>query len=277
MLNHTKKIKEIYEVIQKMIFYMIPEKWDKLYLYSSVIDKPDGSKTGELYFYYIPKGIIKKKPVNVYEIPNKFNVDENEYLKLVKALYDNIQKLREQFRKSERGTIWSNMTIIIENYKFKVEYNYEDLLNSDFNSYERHIIWRYKYLNIKPEQMNKKDKEIINRYLLGAKLLSRIEKYETGIYIKDIENIVAFNTTKENEEIRVKEKQYKEEQLKKEENKIRKNQILFATEEEYRKKEDKQTEIKEKQIKKEENKIRKNQILFAIDKIEKSQDKKGGN
>lgn len=44
MLNHTKKIKEIYEVIQKMIFYMIPEKWDKLYLYSSVIDMPEGKK-----------------------------------------------------------------------------------------------------------------------------------------------------------------------------------------------------------------------------------------
>lgn len=277
MLNHTKKIKEIYEVIQKMIFYMIPEKWDKLYLYSSVIDKPDGNKTGELYFYYIPKGIIKKKPINVYEIPNKFNVDENEYLKLVKALYENIQKLREQFRKSERGTIWSNVTIIIENYKFKVEYNYEDLLQSDFNSYERHIIWRYKYLNVKPEQMNKKDKEIINRYLLGAKLLSRTEKYEAGIYIKDIENIVAFNTTKENEEIRVKEKQYKEDQLKKEENKIRKNQILFATEEKYSKQENKKNIEKEKQIQNKENKIRKNQILFATEKIEKSQDKKGGN
>ena len=44
MLNHTKKIKEIYEVIQKMIFYMIPEKWDKLYLYSSVIDLPEGKR-----------------------------------------------------------------------------------------------------------------------------------------------------------------------------------------------------------------------------------------
>ncbi len=43
-----------------MIFYMIPEKWDKLYLYSSVIDMPEGKKTGELYFYYIPKGILRK-------------------------------------------------------------------------------------------------------------------------------------------------------------------------------------------------------------------------
>ena len=82
MLNHTKKIKEIYEDIQRRLFYMIPEKWDKLYLYSSVIDMPDGRKTGELYFYYTPKGILKKKPVNVYEIPNKFNLDEEDYIKI---------------------------------------------------------------------------------------------------------------------------------------------------------------------------------------------------
>ena len=57
----------MYEEIQRRLYYMIPEKWDKLYLYSSVIDMPNGEKKGELYFYYIPKGILKKKPVNVYE------------------------------------------------------------------------------------------------------------------------------------------------------------------------------------------------------------------
>ena len=245
MLNHTKKIKEIYEVIQKMIFYMIPEKWDKLYLYSSVIDKQDGTKTGELYFYYIPKGIIKKKPVNVYEIPNKFNVDEAEYLKLVKVLYEKIKQLREEFRKSETGSLWSNITIIIENYKFKVEYNYEDLLHSDFNSYERHIIWRYKYLNIRPEQMNKKDKKIFEKFLNGVQILHRKEKYEAGIYIKDIENVVAFNT--------VKEEYYENEDNNDEDN----------------------TEIKkEKQPQKEEKNARKNQILLAADEIRKLENKK---
>ena len=236
MLNHTKKIKEIYEVIQKMIFYMIPEKWDKLYLYSSVIDKQDGTKTGELYFYYIPKGIIKKKPVNVYEIPNKFNVDEAEYLKLVKVLYEKIKQLREEFRKSETGSLWSNITIIIENYKFKVEYNYEDLLHSDFNSYERHIIWRYKYLNVKPEQMNKKDREIINRFLNGVQILYRKEKYEAGIYIKDIENEVAFNRViEENQEVQTEDKKnnnnLQQNQQPKEVKKTRKNQILLAADE----------------------------------------------
>ena len=81
MLNHTKKIKEMYEDIQRRIFYMIPEKWDKMYLYASVTDLIDKHKTGELFFYYIPKGIFKKNPVNVYEIPQKFNLDEKEYLK----------------------------------------------------------------------------------------------------------------------------------------------------------------------------------------------------
>ena len=82
MLNHTKKIKEIYEDIQRKLLYMIPEKWETLYLYSSIIDINIEETTGELFFYYIPKGIFRKNPVNVYEIPSKFNIDENQYLRI---------------------------------------------------------------------------------------------------------------------------------------------------------------------------------------------------
>ncbi len=221
MLNHTKRIKEIYEDIQKRLFYMIPEKWEKLYLYSSVIDKQNGEKTGELYFYYIPKGILRKKPVNVYEIPSKFNLDENDYLKLVKILYDRIKLLREEFRKSETSTLWSNITMTIENAKFKVEYNYDDLENSTFTSYERHIIWRYEYLGIGEEQVSKKEKEILNRYITGPKLIKRKENYETGIYIKDIENKIAYNTD-ENKPL---EKEPEEQRKAK-----RKNQLLLSEE-----------------------------------------------
>ena len=223
MLNHTKKIKKMYEEIQRRLYYMIPEKWDKLYLYSSVIDMPNGEKKGELYFYYIPKGILKKKPVNVYEIPNKFNLDENDYLKLVSILYSKIKQLREEFRKSETGSLWSNITIIIEGTKFKVEYNYEDLENSEFNSYERHIIWRYEYLGIGEEQVNKKDREILKRYLQTAQILRRKEIYETGIYISDIENKVAYNTDEVNEDNNnVRNRDNQEEYIDKEEMKTQK-------------------------------------------------------
>ncbi len=225
MLNHTKKIKEIYEDIQRKLFYMIPEKWEKLYLYSSVLDEPDREgKTGELFFYYIPKGIFKKKPVNVYEIPAKFNLDENQYLRLVQLLYDKIKELRKEFQKSERKEIWTNLTLSIQSLKFKVEYDYTDLSLSDFSSYERHVIWRYENLGIGEEQVSKRDKEVLKRYLLGAKTLARKEHYDSGIYIQDIENVIAYSTenyanTQEVEQV-----------VEKTERK-RKNQLLLSQEE----------------------------------------------
>jgi uncharacterized protein (TIGR01741 family) len=194
MLNHTKKIKELYEQIQRKIYYLIPEKWEKLYLYSSIIDKPESQTKGELFFYYIPKGIFRKRAINVYEIPSRFNIDENKYLEKVEDLYNKIKELREEFKKNETNEIWSNLTISIHNLKFRVEYDYEDLEKSDFSSYEKHIIWRIKYLGITPEQCTKEEKEIVERYVIGAKTLVRKETYDAGIYIRDIQNMVGYNT-----------------------------------------------------------------------------------
>ncbi len=224
MLNHTKKVKEIYEDIQRKLFYMIPEKWDRLYLYSSVLDEPDEEgKTGELFFYYIPKGILKKKAVNVYEIPAKFNLDENQYFRLVQLLYAKIKELRKEFRKSERNEIWSNITITIQSLKFKVEYDYTDLVHSDFSSYERHVIWRYEMLGIGEEQVSKEDKEILKRYQLGARTLARKEHYDAGIYIRDIENVIAYsNENASTQEV---------EEIVETTEKKRKNQLLLSKEE----------------------------------------------
>ena len=193
MLKHTKKIKAIYEDIQRRIFYIIPEKFDSVYLYSSVMDIIEGKKTGELFFYYIPKGIFKKNPINVYEIPQRFNLDEQEYIKLVNILYKKIIELREEFKKIEDST-WTNLTIAIEGIRFKVEYDFEDLNKSKFSSYERHIIWRYNNLGISENQLNKEERQILQSYLLGEKIILRKEEYEAGIYIKDIKNIVDYDT-----------------------------------------------------------------------------------
>ncbi len=235
MLHHTKKIRKIYENIQTKIYYMIPEKWNQLYLYASVIDKENGEQSGELYFYYIPKGILKKKPVNVYEIPNKFNLDENEYMQFVKIIYEQIKNLRNEFKETGLDPLWSNLTMSIEDLNFKVEYNYNDLLSSPFDSYERHIIWRYQYLNIGPEQVNNKDRQIINRYIAQVqanKTTSKTDIYEDKIYIRDVGNMVAYNTTEENEAMKNVEKQevveIKEEIKPK---KKKKNQILLSEDE----------------------------------------------
>ena len=222
MLRTTKNMKDKYEKIQTCLFDLIPEKWEEIYLYASVIDDEENEQTGEMFFYYLPKGLLKKKPVNVYEIPNKFNLEEDEYIRLVKVLYNKIKLLRDEFKKTETGSLWSNITIIIENLKFKVEYNYEDLVGSDFNSYERHVIWRYNYLGIGGAQVSKKEKEILDRYILGAKTLSRKEHYEAGIYIKDVENLIGYNTEENKNDI---------EYMENKEHKQKKNQILLLEEE----------------------------------------------
>ena len=193
MLKNTKNIKGIYEEIQRKLFYMIPEKWDEVYLYASVIERLGRLETGELFFYYIPKGLLKRKTINVYEIPSKFNIDEEEYLKLVEILYANIKQLRDEFKRSNQK-VWTNLTIIIRKSKFRIEYNYEDLQNSDYNNYERHIIWRYKYLKQGIEYCNREEREILLRYLNGPRRLNSNEAYEEGIYIKDIRNIVDYET-----------------------------------------------------------------------------------
>lgn len=113
----------------------------------------------------------------------------------------------------------------IQGLKFKVEYDYTDLNHSYFSSYERHVIWRYENLGIGEEQVSKQDKDILKTYQLGAKTLTRKEHYDAGIYIQDIENVIAYSTedytTNEKEVDQVVEKTEKK----------RKNQLLLSKEE----------------------------------------------
>lgn len=188
--------KVLYSEIQKKLFYVIPEKWESIYLYTSIIDVPGGKPRGELFFYYLPKGIIKKKPVNCYEIPNLFDIDEEEYSELITDLYKIMKSLRIAYTK-RKGKTWSNVNITIENFQFKVEYGFEDLANSVYDSYERHVIWRYKYLKTDLELFSKKDKKIIESYLQDVHLHGELKKdlYIEGIYKVAVKNIVDYEKT----------------------------------------------------------------------------------
>lgn len=194
MLKTTRKMQEIYEEIQRKIFYMIPEKWDELYLYASVIERFGSVETGELFFYYIPKGILRKNPINVYEIPSKFNLEEEDYMRLVELLYEKIKELRKEFKKIEKEKTWSNLTITIKNMKFIIEYNYEDLQNSNFDSFQRHVIWRNKYLDKGLEKVSKAEREIIRRYDISNESEHKVERFEESIYITDIKNMIDYDT-----------------------------------------------------------------------------------
>lgn len=188
----TPKIKKIYAEIQKKLFYLIPEKWDKIFLYASIIDQMNNMQTGEMFFYYYPKGVIKRKPINVYEIPAKFSIEEDTYLKLVDELYRQIKLLRKMLVKLGERT-WSNVTISIENFKFGVEFNYDNLIDSKYTSYQRHLIWRYEYLNTPLNSYSKEERKTILEYLEEKEYIVKDnETYYESIYQKPVRNIIEY-------------------------------------------------------------------------------------
>ena len=182
MLNNSKKIKEIYEEVQRKIFYAIPEKWDELYLYASIIDRLGNVQTGEMYFYFMPKGILKRKFINVYEVPSKYDIEEDEYMKVIESLYEEIKNLRNACIKKGKK-IWSNITISIKNSRFKIEYNYDNLIGGKDAYYDHHIYWRQKYLHIEPQ--GKKERQALENYLANRSETNyKNEQYDEGVYAK---------------------------------------------------------------------------------------------
>lgn len=218
MINNTKKIKELYENIQRKLFNIVPGKWDELYLYASIIERLGKVQVGEMYFYFMPRGILKRKFINVYEVPNKYNIEEEEYLKLVELLYDEIKELREEFRKTNQK-VWSNLTISIKNDRIIYTFCYDNLLGGQDEYYDHHIYWRKKYLHIEP--CGKKEEKALNKYLSTRNLeVPKSDEYITGIYLKRQVNVVKYDTTDVDENQRVDYRVAKQE-----ESKI-KNQIL---------------------------------------------------
>ena len=112
-----------------------------------------------MYFYYFPKRLIKANPVNCYEVPEKYGIDEEAYNKSLKKLYGLIKEIKKVDNKK-----WTNITIVMDNTTFTIEYHYNDLINSKYNDEQRRIVWTYKYLNIPLESLNFKSKLLVEGY-----------------------------------------------------------------------------------------------------------------
>lgn len=161
--------KELYMQIQDHIFEMIPEAWKTILLHTSIIDIPGGMPKAEMYFYYVPKGILKRKPVNCYEIPKLFDIDEEEYSRLITSLYNVIKLLRDNYRKTKKKA-WSTIDINCQGDKFIVTYGFEDIDRSPYTAEERHIIWRYQNLNIDLDTLNRKERKFLDYYIKESRV-----------------------------------------------------------------------------------------------------------
>ncbi len=240
-MSISNQEKRIFEEIQKKLFYMIPEKWNAIYLYASILEEDLQRPVGEMYFYYLPKGILKRNAVNVYQIPALFNIEEESYNNVIQSLFMSIKDLRN-FQKKYKPNIWSNVTIIIKDTQFTIEYYYDDIGKfSEFNPYERHLIWRYENLGIDQNLMTKEEKQIITRYETSNYKLSRqnSEVYKENVYINEAKNIIDYERTltveaaiasqniEEQKEKKEKKKNKKADKEEKESSKQVNNDILF--------------------------------------------------
>ena len=93
---------------------------------------------------------------------------------------------------------WSNVTISIENFKFNAQYHYENLQDSKYTSYDRHLIWRYQYLDIPLSSYSKKERKMIEEYLSQNEHKNSGNIYQEGIYQKPVSNIIEYNKQEEN-------------------------------------------------------------------------------
>ena len=194
--KETDKALEIASQIQELIYYIIPEKWKNIELYISM---PDSRiRKGELFFYYLPNSIFKRQYINCYEVPYMFNISEKEYSDIMSKLYNKFMILKEELNKNNRQIeeIYVHITkekyvyeIATDNVRLRKENIERNMLNL-FSSYENHIIWRYLNLNILPD--DKKEKNIITRYLNTVFPNLENEKISFDIIDENIKSIVDF-------------------------------------------------------------------------------------
>lgn len=171
--------KEELQEIQRLVYYLVPEKWEKIRLYASFPGKNNKGIKGELFFYYLPKGIFKNQYINCYEIPGIFNINEREYIELISKLYNKLLILRAS--SVQKGIEFTNITISIYKGKMTIDLYDEDIVKSKYNSYQRHVIWRFRYLGIYPKSLN--GQKLVDNYFKTNEA-----KMAKEVFVEKIEN-----------------------------------------------------------------------------------------
>lgn len=166
----------LYKDLQISISRLIPEKWESIYLYASVIP----GRNGEMYFYYYPKKVLKHNPINCYEIVSKFGLNEYQYNEALDKLYEKIKMLNSFARRK-----WTNLTISFENDTFSVEYHFDNISRSMYTDEQRRLIWSYRFLKRPLNTLSKEDVALIQNYKEVAPIKPILY---TSKIIKEVQN-----------------------------------------------------------------------------------------
>lgn len=152
----TKKIQDLYQLISQKLNDIIPCEWTKIYLYTEVLD----DSTMVLFHFRTPEN---NQIIYSQDIPSHYNVSKDIFKTLLRELRELFEELKTEHR-NNNDDVWTNLTLTLDRSgELQLDYNYDDILASELDGYERIAIWEYKNLGILPEDED--DKEFVISYL----------------------------------------------------------------------------------------------------------------
>ncbi|MGA4836928.1 TIGR01741 family protein [Bacillus velezensis] len=152
----TRKMQDLYQLISQKLNDIIPCEWTKIYLYAEVLD----DSTMVLFHFRTPEN---NQIIYSQDILSHYNVSKDIFKTLLRELRELFEKLRTEHR-NNNNDVWTNLTLTLDSSgEFQLDYNYDDILTSELDGYERIAIWEYKNLGILPEDED--DKEFVISYL----------------------------------------------------------------------------------------------------------------
>lgn len=134
------KIEEFYQLIGNKLVGIIPDEWDKIYLYAEVLP-------GSIIIYFYFESATKNEWIYSHNIPEFYGVDERIYDRLHGELRDYFVELNKESR-STLDQPWTNLTMYLDQSgKFNIDYIYDAVV---FNPSKQRTIWKYKVLGLYP-------------------------------------------------------------------------------------------------------------------------------
>lgn len=125
-----------FELIATKIQEILPADWEKVVFYAEVTE----SSYEMFYYVYVPDC---ETPLQCYDIPDLYEVDEEQIDEVFGDLYTPLLEEQLDFEKQGKDK-WTSYTFVLEsNGKFSVNYDYSE---ADSNVSDYFAEWKNKYL-----------------------------------------------------------------------------------------------------------------------------------
>lgn len=120
-------MQDLYQLISQKLNDIIPCEWTKIYLYAEVLD----DSTMVLFHFRTPEN---NQIIYSQDILSHYNVSKDIFKTLLRELFE---ELKTEHR-NNNDDVWTNLTLTLESSgEFQLDYNYDDILTSELDGYER--------------------------------------------------------------------------------------------------------------------------------------------